>query len=110
MTPKTYVLEVSDEINSVPSRIKSIQKLFNDENTIVTLNLIREVFGLRPLRSEYEMCFGPNTEEPLDISVSYSFNTRMHAENNCYTIKISNVIDLRYFYECCEESDYYGDD
>lgn len=100
----TYVLEVSN-VYSFHSGMDFIINNFGREglkSTIVTLNLIREAFGFKPIRAEYEMCFGPDTELPLDITASYNFSTHqyMESKNVPYLVKINNIVDLRHYYEC----------
>lgn len=104
-----YILEVNDAYR-FHSGMDFIRGNFNSSRTIVTLNTIREVFGLKPIRAEYEMCFGPDTEKPLDISATYNFSTEMSMDSTKvpYHVKVSNVVDLRHYYECDEDgSDYY---
>lgn len=105
----TYILEVNDAYN-FHCGMDFIRNNFNTSRTIVTLNTIREAFGLKPIRAEYEMCFGPDTELPLNISASYNFSTGSYMDSTKvpYSVKVSNVVDLRHYYECDEDgSDYY---
>lgn len=96
-----YTLILNDEFRFHYGR-SVIEKYFNESYTIVTLNFIREAFGLKPIRAEYEMCFGPDTGKSLDIQEHYDFEYDSEADKYyaMVVVKILNVVDLRQYYEC----------
>lgn len=76
-------------------RLNQIAMLMKAKSQVVTLNYIRDAFGMSQFRAEAEMCFGPNPEKPMKYDVIWD----EFGKNGGITIRLHNIIDLRQYRE-----------